>query len=69
MACQQHARRSSIEDAEVPQAKQGRLTRLRLFKVDRYSQVYQNVRQLDANAQNEAARRAGIETPSAPPAE
>ncbi|MDA7965956.1 DUF3035 domain-containing protein [Ruegeria sp.] len=55
------------EDAEF-RRKQGRLTRLRLFKVDRYSQVYQR-QALDANAQNEAARSQGIETPSAPPAQ
>ena len=55
------------EDAEF-RRKQGRLTRLRLFKVDRYSQVYDR-QALDADAQNEAARRAGIETPSAPPAD
>jgi len=54
------------EDAEF-RKKQGRLTRLRLFKVDRYSQVYQR-QALNADAQNEAARNAGIETPSAPPA-
>lgn len=55
------------EDAEF-RRKQGRLTRLRLFKVDRYSQVYQR-QALDANAQNEAARSRGLETPSAPPVE
>lgn len=53
------------EDAEF-RRKQGRLTRLRLFKVDRYEQVYRR-EALDAAAQNEAARRAGLETPSAPP--
>ena len=55
------------EDAEF-RRKQGRLTRLRLFKVDRYSQVYQR-QTLNAGVQNEAARRAGLETPSAPPAD
>ncbi|WP_170762873.1 DUF3035 domain-containing protein [Ruegeria lacuscaerulensis] len=53
------------EDAAF-RKKQGRLTRLRLFKVDRYSQVYRR-ETLNADQQNEAARRAGIETPSAPP--
>ncbi len=53
------------EDAEF-RKRQGRWTRLRLFNVDRYEQVYRR-EALDANAQNEAARRAGIETPSAPP--
>ena len=55
------------EDAEF-RKKQGRWTRLRLFKVDRYEQVYRR-EALDADVQNEAARRAGIETPSAPPAD
>lgn len=53
------------EDAEF-RRKQGRLTRLRLFKVDRYSQVYRR-ETLNPDIQNEAARRAGIETPSSPP--
>ncbi len=53
------------EDAEF-RKKQGRWTRLRLFKVDRYEQVYQR-QALDAEAQNQAARRVGLETPSAPP--
>ncbi|WP_170571594.1 DUF3035 domain-containing protein [Ruegeria atlantica] len=53
------------EDAEF-RRKQGRWTRLRLFKVDRYEQVYQR-QALDADAQNQAARRVGLETPSAPP--
>ncbi len=55
------------EDAAF-RKKQGRWTRLRLFKVDRYSQVYRR-EALDADLQTEAARRAGIETPSAPPAD
>ncbi len=53
------------EDAAF-RKKQGRWTRLRLFKVDRYSQIYRR-EALDADLQNEAARRAGIETPSSPP--
>ncbi|GAA6159134.1 DUF3035 domain-containing protein [Ruegeria sp. HU-ET01832] len=53
------------EDAEF-RRKQGRLTRLRLFKIDRYEQVYRK-EALNADQQNQAARRAGIETPSAPP--
>ncbi|SLN47154.1 DUF3035 domain-containing protein [Ruegeria meonggei] len=55
------------EDAEF-RRRQGRLTQLRLFKVDRYSQVYRR-QALDASKQTQAARRAGIETPSAPPAD
>lgn len=54
------------EDADFRE-RQGRWTRLRLPNVDRYKQVYKR-EALNANAQNEAARRAGIETPSAPPA-
>ena len=53
------------EDAEFRKRK-ARFTRLRLFPVDRYSQAYKR-QALDADAQNEAARRQGIETPSAPP--
>ncbi|MBO9445757.1 MULTISPECIES: DUF3035 domain-containing protein [Ruegeria] len=55
----------NAEDAEF-RRKQSRLTRLRLFNVDRYSQVYRR-ETLNPDAQNEAARRAGIETPSSPP--
>lgn len=55
------------EDAKF-RKRQGRLTQLRLFKVDRYSQVYRR-QALDPDRQTEAARRAGIETPSAPPAD
>ncbi len=54
------------EDAEF-RRRQARWTRLRLFPVDRYSEVYRR-EAIDADAQNEAARRVGIETPSAPPA-
>ncbi|WP_420585858.1 DUF3035 domain-containing protein [Ruegeria sp.] len=55
------------EDAEF-RRKQGRLTRLRLFNVDRYAQVYER-QSLNADAQTQAARDAGLETPSAPPAD
>ena len=53
------------EDAEF-RRKQARFTRLRLFNVDRYAQVYRRD-SLNPDAQTEAARRAGIETPTAPP--
>ncbi|WP_170411815.1 DUF3035 domain-containing protein [Ruegeria atlantica] len=53
------------QDAEF-RRKQARLTRLRLFNVDRYSQVYRR-ETLNPDIQNEAARQAGIETPSSPP--
>ncbi|WP_170772786.1 DUF3035 domain-containing protein [Ruegeria lacuscaerulensis] len=53
------------EDAEF-RRKQSRFTRLRLFNVDRYSQVYKRWA-LDSSQVNEQARQAGVETPSAPP--
>ncbi|SMO92856.1 DUF3035 domain-containing protein [Ruegeria faecimaris] len=53
------------EDADF-RKRQGRWTRLRLFNVDRYSQVYRRWA-IDPNKQTQAARNAGIETPSAPP--
>lgn len=53
------------EDAEFRQ-RRGRWTRLRLFPVDRYAQVYER-QAIDANDVNELARQRGLETPSAPP--
>lgn len=53
---------------EAFRTRQARWTRLRLFKIDRYSQVYKRDA-LNADAQNQAARNAGLETPSAPPAD
>ncbi len=53
------------EDAEFRRKKQ-RLTRIRLFPVDRYAQAYRR-EAIDANDVNEAARSRGLETPSAPP--
>ena len=53
------------EDAEFRKRK-GRLTRLRLFPVDRYAQVYER-EAINADAVNETARSRGIETPSSPP--
>ncbi|MES0862277.1 DUF3035 domain-containing protein [Ruegeria sp. SCPT10] len=55
------------EDDEFRQ-RRGRWTGLRLFPVDRYQQVYER-QALDPFAQTEAARRAGLETPSSPPDE
>nr|WP_170613092.1 DUF3035 domain-containing protein [uncultured Ruegeria sp.] len=55
------------EDADF-RKRRGRWTGLKLFPVDRYEQVYER-QAINANAQNEAARAAGIETPSAPPAD
>ncbi|MCA0908019.1 DUF3035 domain-containing protein [Ruegeria marisrubri] len=48
--------------------RRGRWTGLRLFPVDRYGQVYEK-QSIDPFAETEAARRAGIETPSSPPGE
>lgn len=53
------------EDADF-RRRQGRLTRLRLFNIDRYADVYRRDA-IDPAEQTEAARRAGIATPSAPP--
>lgn len=53
------------EDAEF-RRKKGRFTNIRLFPVDRYSQVYSG-QAINPNATQEAYRRAGLPTPSAPP--
>ena len=55
------------EDADF-RKRQSRWTRLRLFKVDRYSQVYKR-NSIDPQVQTEALRRQGVETPSSPPDE
>lgn len=55
------------EDAEF-RKRRGRFARIKLFPVDRYSEVYER-QALDATVQNQTARRLGLETPSAPPAE
>ncbi len=56
----------AAEDADFRRT-QGRLSGFKLFPVDRYSQVYrrQTLGPFEANA---AFRRAGAETPTAPPA-
>ncbi len=48
--------------------RRGRWTGLRLFPVDRYAQVYER-QSINPQAETEAARRAGFETPSSPPDE
>ncbi|MBT3141843.1 DUF3035 domain-containing protein [Phaeobacter gallaeciensis] len=53
------------EDAEF-RKKQGRMTRIRLFPVDRYKQVYKK-QTLNASQQADGYRRAGVPTPAAPP--
>jgi hypothetical protein len=55
------------EDAEF-RRKQGRMTAIKLFPVDRYSQVYRR-QTMDASDVNAAFRSSGFGTPSAPPAE
>lgn len=53
------------EDADFRRRK-GRLANIRLFKVDRYGEVYNN-QAINPYATEEAFRRAGRETPSSPP--
>lgn len=53
------------EDASF-RKRQGRFSRIRLFPVDRYEQVYRR-QSLDAHGENSRFRRAGFGTPSAPP--
>lgn len=59
--------RASInqEDADY-RRRQGRMTSLRLFPVDRYEQVYRR-QAMDPFTTNEAFRNAGYPTPTAPP--
>ncbi len=53
------------EDAEF-RRKKGRFTNIRVFAVDRYSQAYSG-QEIDPQAAQDAYRRAGLPTPSAPP--
>jgi hypothetical protein len=46
--------------------RRGRLTQFRLFRTDRYNQVYSRYR-LDPFAEQRRYRQAGAQTPSAPP--
>lgn len=55
----------AAEDADF-RRRRGRLTQIRIVKVDRYNQVYRN-QSLDAGREVERWRRAGARTPSAPP--
>lgn len=55
------------EDAAF-RKRRGRWTGLRLFPVDRYNQVYER-QSIDPYSETEAARRAGVETPTSPPNE
>ncbi|SCZ66658.1 Beta-barrel assembly machine subunit BamF [Epibacterium ulvae] len=47
--------------------RENRTARFKLFRVDRYSEAYRR-QALNPNRQNRIFRRAGIETPAAPPA-
>ena len=53
------------QDADYLQ-KQGRWTRLRLFPVDRYAQIYKR-QTLDPFEESKRLRRMGVQTPSSPP--
>lgn len=55
-------------DDDAFRKRRGRWTGLRLFPVDRYAQVYER-ESIDPFQETDAARRAGIETPSSPPNE
>lgn len=56
---------TSAEDAEF-RKRRGRFTNIRLFKTDRYAQVYKR-QILDSHRTLDTYRRAGRKTPSAPP--
>jgi hypothetical protein len=58
---------TAAEDADF-RKRRGRFTNIRLFKTDRYVQVYKS-QVLDAQATLNAGRRAGVKTPTAPPVE
>ncbi|GHG82101.1 DUF3035 domain-containing protein [Pseudodonghicola xiamenensis] len=55
----------AAEDAKF-RKRQSRMTRLRLFPVDRYSQAYRR-QEIDPFKEAEKYRRAGVGTPSSPP--
>lgn len=57
---------TSAEDAAFRE-RRGRFTNIRLFRTDRYAQVYQR-QILDSRQTLDAYRRAGRKTPTAPPA-
>ncbi len=60
--------RSALDEADAEfRRRQGRMTRIKLFPVDRYSQAYAK-EALDPFQQTELFRRRGIATPTSPPA-
>lgn len=59
--------RNSLEqEDEAFRKRQGRLTSIKLFPVDRYEQVYRK-QKLEPFSQADAFRRSGVNTPSSPP--
>lgn len=61
-------RESLAEEDEAFRKRQGRLTAIKLFPVDRYEQVYRK-QKLEPFSQADAFRKSGVVTPSSPPAE
>ncbi|WP_146346331.1 DUF3035 domain-containing protein [Falsiphaeobacter marinintestinus] len=61
-------RDSLTQQDEEFRKRQGRLTAIKLFPVDRYEQVYRK-QKLEPFSQADAFRRAGVATPSSPPEE
>lgn len=59
-------RQTLAEDDAKFRKRQSRMTRFRLFPVDRYAQAYRR-QSLDAFSQTERFRRAGAGTPTSPP--
>jgi hypothetical protein len=57
---------TTTEDEEF-RKRRGRFSNIRLFKTDRYGSVYKR-QTLDARKTLDASRRAGVKTPTAPPA-
>lgn len=57
---------TTAEDADF-RKRRGRFTNIRLFRTDRYAQVYKR-QTLDSRQTLETYRRAGRKTPTAPPA-
>jgi len=59
--------RASVAEADAQfRKRQGRMTRIKLFPVDRYEQVYRR-QAMDPFDANDAYRKAGVATPSSPP--
>ncbi len=59
-------RETVAQEDEAFRERRGRFTQIRLFRVDRYEQVYQREK-LDPFAQERRARSLGIATPTNPP--